>query len=119
MQPNNALALNNIAWLMVQQSKAGAVEFAEKANHLLPGRPPLMDTLASALAAEKQMPRALEIQKQAVERAPEDGALRMNLAKLYLASEQKGMARSELEKIERMGRRYPQQDEVAKLLKAL
>ncbi|GAB1388577.1 MAG: hypothetical protein AMXMBFR78_03700 [Rubrivivax sp.] len=119
LQPNNALALNNIAWLLVQQSKPGAVEFAEKANRLLPGRPPLMDTLASALAAEKQLPRALEIQKQAVERAPEDGALRMNLARLYLASEQKGMARSELEKIERMGRKYPNQDEVAKLLKTL
>ena len=43
----------------------------------------------------------------------------MNLARLYLASEQKGMARSELEKIERMGRKYPNQDEVAKLLKTL
>jgi len=119
MQPGNALALNNIAWLLVQQSKPGAVEFAEKANRLLPGRPPLLDTLASALAAEKQLPRALEVQKQAVERAPEDGSLRLNLAKLYLASDQKGMARSELEKIERMGRKYPHQDEVAKLLKTL
>lgn len=119
LQPNNALALNNVAWLMVQQGKPGAVEYAEKANLLLPGRPPLMDTLASALAADKQVPRALELQKQAVERAPEDGSLRMNLAKLYLASEQKGMARSELEKIERMGRKYPNQEEVAKLLKAL
>ena len=119
LQPNNALALNNVAWLMVQQSKPGAVAFAEKANQLLPGRPPLMDTLASALAAEKQVPRALELQKQAVERSPEDGSLRMNLAKLYLLSEQKGMARSELEKIERLGRKYPNQDEVSKLLKTL
>lgn len=119
LQPNNALALNNVAWLMVQQGKSGAVEYAEKANQLLPGRPPLMDTLASALAADKQVGRALELQKQAVERAPEDGSLRMNLAKLYLASDQKGMARSELEKIERMGRKYPNQEEVAKLLKTL
>jgi predicted Zn-dependent protease len=107
LQPNNALALNNVAWLMVQQSKPGAVEFAEKANQLLPGRPPLMDTLATALAADKQLPRALELQKQAVERAPDDGSLRMNLAKLYLPGDQKGMARTELEKIERMGRATP------------
>ena len=59
------------------------------------------------------------LQKQAVDRAPEDGSLRMNLAKLYLQSEQKGMARSELEKLERMGRKYPNQDEVGKMLKAL
>ena len=43
----------------------------------------------------------------------------MNLAKLYLAGDQKGMARSELEKIEKMGRKYPNQEEVAKLLKTL
>ena len=119
LQPNNALALNNVAWLMVQQKKPGAVEFAEKANLLLPGRPPLMDTLASALAADKQLPRALELQKQAVERAPEDGSLRVNLAKLYIASSQKGLARAELEKVERMGRKYPHQEEVAQLLKTL
>jgi cellulose synthase operon protein C len=119
LQPNNALALNNVAWLLVQQSKPGAVDFAEKANQLLPGRPPLMDTLATALAADKQLPRALEIQKKAVERAPDDGSLRMNLAKLYLQSEQKGMARTELERIERMGRKYPNQDEVGKMLKQL
>jgi putative PEP-CTERM system TPR-repeat lipoprotein len=119
LQPNNALALNNIAWLMVQQSKPGAVDFAERANRLLPGRPPLMDTLASALAAEKQVPRALELQKQAVDRAPEDGGLRLNLAKLYLQSDQKGMARNELKKIEAMGRKYPNQDEVTKLLGTL
>lgn len=119
LQPNNALALNNVAWLMVQQAKPGAVAYAEKANLLLPGRPPLMDTLASALAAEKQLPRALELQKQAVERAPEDGSLRLNLAKLYLQGDQKGMARTELERIERMGRKYPNQEEVGRMLKGL
>lgn len=119
LQPNNALAINNVAWLMVQQNKAGAVAFAEQANQLMPGRPALMDTLASALAADRQLPKALEIQKQAVERAPEDGGLRLNLARLYLQAEQKGMARVELERIEKMGRAYGNQEEVAKLLKSL
>jgi putative PEP-CTERM system TPR-repeat lipoprotein len=119
LQPNNALALNNVAWLMVQQNKPGAVAFAERANQLLPGRPPLLDTLATALAAEKQLPRALELQKQAVDRSPDDGSLRMNLAKLYIASDQKGMARTELEKIQRMGRKYPDQETVNKMLKGL
>ncbi len=119
LQPNNALALNNVAWLMVQQGKPGATPFAERANQLLPGRPPLMDTWASALAVEKQLPKAVELQKQAVERAPEEGSLRMNLAKLYIKSEQKGLARQELERLEKMGRKYPNQEEVTQLLKAL
>jgi Flp pilus assembly protein TadD len=75
LQPQNALALNNLAWLMVQ--------------------------------------------KQAVERAPDDGGLRVNLARLYILSDQKGMARTELQKVERMGRKYPNQDEVSKLLSTL
>ena len=55
----------------------------------------------------------------AVDRAPDDGSLRMNLAKLYIASDQKGMARTELEKIQRIGRKYPDQDTVNKMLKDL
>lgn len=120
LQPNNALALNNVAWLMVQQGKPGALPFAEKANQLLPGRPPLMDTLAGALALEKQLPKAVEVQKRAVDRAPEEGSLRMNLAKLYLQNDQKALARQELERLEKMGRaKYANQEEVAKLLKSL
>lgn len=119
LQPNNALAINNVAWLMVQQNKAGALAFAEQANQLMPGRPPLMDTLAAALVAEKQLAKAIEVQKQAVERAPEDGGLRLNLARMYIQSDQKGMARTELERIEKLGRAYGNQAEVGKLLKEL
>lgn len=117
LQPANALALNNLSWLMVKLSKGGAVEYAEKANKLLPGRPALMDTLATALAYERQMPRAVDVQKQAVEKAPEDGGLRVNLAKLYLQTNQKTLARSELERVAKMGRQYGGQAEVQELLK--
>ena len=119
LQPNNALAINNVAWLMVQQNKAGAVAYAEQANQLMPGRPALMDTLAAALAADRQLDKAVAVQKQAVERAPEDGQLRLNLAKLYIKADQKGMARGELERIGKLGRNFPQQEEVTKLLGSL
>ena len=119
LQPKNALAMNNLAWLSVELKKPGAVELAEKANQLLPGRPALMDTLATALAYEKQLPRAVEIQKQAVDRAPADGGLRVNLAKLYIQSQQTALARQELEKVAQMGRQYGKQDEVQALLKTL
>lgn len=119
LQPNNPLALNNLAWLAVKMSKTGAVEYAEKANKLLPGRPALMDTLATALAYEKQVPRAVEVQKQAVEKAPNDGGLRVNLAKLYIQADQKGLARAELERVSKLGRAYGGQAEVQELLKTL
>ena len=48
-----------------------------------------------------------------------DGTLRLNLAKLYVKADQKGMARNELERIAKLGRKFPQQDEVNKLLGSL
>jgi len=83
-QPKNALALNNVAWLMVQQGKPGAVKLAEQANQILPGRAQLLDTWATALAAENQLPQAISTQKDALARNPRDPALRLNLAKLYV-----------------------------------
>jgi putative PEP-CTERM system TPR-repeat lipoprotein len=118
-QPDNALALNNLAWLMVRQGRSGAVPLAERANELLPGRPPLMDTLAGALAAEKQWQRALALQKEVVERAPEDFYLRLNLARIAIQAGDKELARSELEKIARHGGRSGLQADAAQLLKTL
>jgi len=119
VQPKNALALNNIAWLMVRQGKEGALQFAEQANQLMPDRPPLMDTLASALAAAGQLPKAIDVQKRALERAPDDAAMRLNLAKLYIKTGDKSKARTELEQLGKLGDKFPGQPEVTDLLKTL
>lgn len=117
-QPEHALALNNIAWLMTQQSKPGAVALAEKANKLLPDRPALMDTLALALASDNQVPRAIELQKKAITIAPDNPNLRLTLARIYLKGGDRTRARPELEDLARLGNRFPAQDEVAELMKA-
>jgi predicted Zn-dependent protease len=118
-QPRNALAMNNAAWAMVQQGKPGAVALAEQATQILPGRPQLMDTLAAALAAENQLPKAIETQKQALARSPQDPSLRLHLARLYLKAGQKPQARAELEDLARLGDRFAAQGEVSKLLEGV
>jgi Flp pilus assembly protein TadD len=118
VQPDNALALNNVAWLLVKQNKPGAVALAEKANELTPGRAALLDTLATALAADNQMPKALEAQKKAVTSAPKDPGMRLNLARLYLKSGEKSQARSELQELGRLGDKFAGQAEVVELMKA-
>lgn len=117
LQPDNPMALNNVAWLLVKQSKPGALPFAEQATKLVPDQLPLLDTLALALAADGQAPRALELQKKTVERAPDDPALRLTLARLYLKTGDKAQARAELEKLAKLGRKFADQDDVAELLK--
>lgn len=119
LQPNNALALNNIAWLMVTQNKPGSLEYAQKANELLPNQPALMDTLALALAGEKKVKEALDLQKKAVALAPQDNGLRLNLAKLLVSNGDKGQARIELQTLEKLGTRFPEHQKVQELLKSV
>ncbi len=118
-QPRNALALNNVAWLMVQQGKPGAVKVAEQANAILPGRAQLADTLASALAAEGQLPKAIETQQSAIARHPNEPSLKLNLARLYIKAGDKPRARAELDDLARLGDKFAAQAEVAALQKTV
>ena len=119
LQPGNALAMNNVAWLMVQQGKPGALEMAQKANELLPNQPAMLDTLATVYAFEKKLPQALETQKKAVSLAPQDNSLRFNLAKLLVDSGDKPQARIELQTLEKLGTSFPQHPQVMELLKSV
>ncbi len=119
IKPDDPVALNNLAWLMVKQSKPGALAFAEKAQGLAPNQPALMDTLALALAADNQIPKALDFEKKAVQRAPDSASLRLNLARLYIRAGNKAQARTELESLAKLGNKFSGQSEVAELLKGV
>jgi putative PEP-CTERM system TPR-repeat lipoprotein len=119
IQPEHALALNNIAWLLVKSGKPGALALAEKANALLPDRAPLLDTLSMAQEADNQVPKAIESQKRAIQMDPNDASLTLRLAKLYIKAGDKARARAELEALAGKGDKYAGQAEVATLLKSL
>ena len=119
LQPRNALALNNVAWLLFKQGKPGALAMAQQANEILPGRTPLMDTLALALGADNQVPKAIELQKAAIARNPTDPTLKLTLAKLLIKAGDKTYARAELEDLAKLGDKFREQAEVAALLKTL
>lgn len=117
VQPEQALALNNIAWLLLQQKKPGALDHAERAVKAAPDRPALLDTLAMVHAAEGHADKALALQKRAVLLAPGDPALRLNLAKVLLQAGEKREAKAELDRLDAMGDRFPGQAEVQAMLK--
>ncbi len=119
ISPDHALSLNNVAWLLLQQKKPGALAYAERAVKASPDRPALRDTLAQALAAENQLPQALEMQKSALALRPEDPDLRLNLARIYAQANEKKLAKTELDRLAGLGDRFARQDEVAVALKAL
>jgi putative PEP-CTERM system TPR-repeat lipoprotein len=119
VEPENALALNNVAWLMAKQGKPGALPLAQKANQLLPDRAPLIDTLSYALEAENKVSEAIEAQKRAIALAPKDSNMALRLAKLYIKAGDKTRARAELDSLSRLGDKFSGQAEVSALLKTL
>lgn len=119
VRPADAMAFNNLAALLLQQGKPGALELAEKANQLAPNRSPYLDTLASAQAAEKHLQDAVVSQQKAVALAPEVPAYRLGLAKLLIDAGNRSQAREELQKLSALGSAFSGQAEVSALLKGL
>jgi putative PEP-CTERM system TPR-repeat lipoprotein len=119
LAPDNATAVNNLAWVLSAQKKPEALEAAERANRLAPNQPVFMDTLATVLAEHGQLPRALQLQKKAVEMDPDAPVLRLTLARLYVQSGDKAAARKELDSLTKLGDKFPQQGEVRELLAQL
>lgn len=118
-QPSNALALNNLAWVLVKQGKAGALPLAQQAIALVPGKATLHDTLSMALEADNQLGAAIDAQRRAIELAPGDPTLSLRLAQLYLKQGDKARARAELEALSKRGSSFSAHAEVERLLKAL
>ena len=117
LQPRHAAALNNVAWLLATQRRPGAVSLAEQANALLPDRAPLLDTLALALEADNQLPKAVDTQRRAVAIDPKDSMLRLHLARLLIKQGNKSDARGVLDALGRLGGTFAGHVEVAALLK--
>jgi putative PEP-CTERM system TPR-repeat lipoprotein len=118
-RPTNPLGLNNLAWVLVQRGKPGAVEYAKRAVELQPTNAAIVDTLGLALAADKQFEAALATQKKAIELAPNSRGLKLNLARIAMQSGDKALAKSELQALEKLGTTFPQHAEVKRLLSTL
>ncbi len=118
--PTNTLALNNLAWVMVQNGQAkAALPYAQRAVQLAPDTAALQDTLAMTLAANMQLDQALVVQKKAVEMVPGDNLLRLNLARLAIQAGDKTLARTELDRLKALGPSFAGQAEVTRLLQTL
>lgn len=116
---SHPIALNNLAWVLSTRGKPGALPLIRRAVDIQPNQPALLDTLAMVLSAEKQFPEALQVQKKAIELAPGEMGMRLNLAKIALQAGEKAIAKSELDRLAALGSKFPAQDQVAKLQKQL
>jgi putative PEP-CTERM system TPR-repeat lipoprotein len=119
LEPDNARAHSYLARTLVALKKAGAVDHAQKAVTARPNTPDFLDSLALALMSEHQGNKAIETQKKAVDLAVNEPLLRLNLARIYVQAGDKAAARSELERLAKLGSTFAAQSEVQQLLKTL
>lgn len=118
-QPNNPLALNNLAWTYQQDKDPRALETAELALKQSPNSASVMDTLGWLLVEQGNTARGLPLLKKAVELVPKSTELRFHLAAALNKSGDKLAARKELEKLLIDNTSFPQQNEARSLLKLL
>ncbi|MGW8392413.1 XrtA/PEP-CTERM system TPR-repeat protein PrsT [Pseudoduganella sp. HUAS MS19] len=95
--PDNVLALNDLAWALLQTRDANALPLAERAYRLAPGNPAVADTLAWILAENGKPARALPLLKKALETAPTAADIRLHYAHALFRSGDKRGARSQCE----------------------
>ena len=119
IEPDNVIALNNMAYILATQDSAKALEYAEKANRLAPNQPALIDTLAMVLAEKGEFRRAVELMRQVLTLDPKLPLFRFNLAKILIKAGDKAEARKELEILAKLGEKFPAQSQVSSLMNSL
>lgn len=119
LQPNNAVAYNNLAWVSAKLKREGAIGYAEKANALAPNQPAFMDTLAMLFSEKGEYAKALELQNKALSLQPQGTVFKLNLAKIHIQGGKKDLAKAQLDELIKLGDTFPAQAEVASLLKVL
>ena len=78
-QPNNLIALNNLAWVLQQKGDKRAREYAQRAFEQSP-TPEVIDTLAWILTTEGDAAKALPLLQGASAAAPQNPSIKYHLA---------------------------------------
>jgi putative PEP-CTERM system TPR-repeat lipoprotein len=117
--PNNAPALNNLAWAYQQDKDPRALATAEQAFKLAGNNPGVMDTLGWMLVEQGNTSRGLPLLQKASGLAPNATEIRYHLAVGLHKSGDKQGARKELDQLLASGKPFAQADDARALLKTL
>jgi putative PEP-CTERM system TPR-repeat lipoprotein len=102
-QPDNAMFLNNLAWVSGELGDPKALSYAEKASALAPTNAAVLDTLGMLLIKKGDVPQGLERLQKAAQLAPNASDIRLHLAKALIKAGDKAAARKELDTLAQAG----------------
>ncbi|MBC8386417.1 MAG: PEP-CTERM system TPR-repeat protein PrsT [Gammaproteobacteria bacterium] len=117
--PNNAVVLNNLAWLMMDTDVKQGIVYAEKALSIESDNPLIADTLAMLLLKNGDSAKALIHSQFAAKKLPNIVDIQMNYAKVLSANNQKDAAREILKNLLRNTKDYDKRKTISKELNNL
>ena len=118
-EPENLLALNNLATLYRQQNDPRALEYFERSYKLKPDSAVIADNLGWVLVERGNLPRGLEYLNKAVAQSPDNPDFRYHLAAAMAKAGNRHEARKELERLLATNKPFQSRDDAQKLLKQL
>ena len=119
INPNDAIALNNLAWVSRQLKDPKALEYAEKANELAPDNAGILDTLTELLLDTGEVSAQSNCSKGRLRLPQTMPTFGLNLARALIQDGNKESAKKELRILAKLGLKYPNQATVAKLMEGL
>ncbi|HEX7027643.1 MAG TPA: tetratricopeptide repeat protein, partial [Gammaproteobacteria bacterium] len=119
IDPDNVLALNNLAWLYHSMRNPQAVGVAEKAHRLRPEKGEIADTLGWILVEQNELDRGIELLRDAASKAPEVLEIKYHLAVGLHKQGETGNARDMLAELLTDERPFSERDAAEKLYRSL
>lgn len=115
-EPNNVIALNNLAISYQQEKDQRALAFAERAYKLAATSPAIIDTLGWILLEKGDTGRAMPLLQQATSLAPKAPEIRYHLGLGLIKTGDRPGAKAQFQQILSSSKDYPKRDEVKALL---
>jgi tetratricopeptide (TPR) repeat protein len=114
IQPDNPLASNNLAYVMLQQGGNVDVAFsmAQTARRQLPDNPNSADTLGLAFYQKHVYTSAINLFKEAVKKEPDNAIFNYHLGLAYAKSGQAALAKQQLERVVKINPNFRDVDEL-------
>lgn len=115
-QPENVVALNNLAWLYFEEGDKRAVGYAERAYRLKPEDPSVADTLGWLLVQRGDAQRGVTLLQEAAMKMPTIPDIRYHLAVGLKKVGRQDEARKELDRLLRSEQEFPDKKAARALL---
>jgi cellulose synthase operon protein C len=115
LDAGNVIALNNLAWVLTEKADPKGLEYAERAQHVAPFNPSILDTYGWALTRNGDAKRGVEMLRMATRLAPEQAEIRLHFAQALAAAGDKAGARQAIADLTKLDKASPIRIEAEKL----